>query len=220
MSWKRFIWVSTDEWKIQKMLNTVCSVPNLQLWALVKSFLYRRLQSSPLYSLWRSLAINRQESCTPKDNANALVSSNQSLSRDIYSFLEKASSEGRHFKNRKSWMEKSNDVFVRDSMRSPSLWGDAECRTCGGVMWFPLTLIQTGRLTGYVFSFEAMAWRSMYKWREHLTHLRAVQYNHCLVLLINMWSSVVIECFALLLYFSYCEQMWLKDQKLAMNWSY
>lgn len=71
-----------------------CSVSNLQLWALVKSFLYRRLQSSPLCSLWRSLAINRQSNCTTKDNANALVSSNQTLSSDIYSFLQKASPEG------------------------------------------------------------------------------------------------------------------------------
>lgn len=63
---------------------------NLQLWALVHSFPYHPLQSSPLYSLWWSLVINRQESCTTKDNANALVSSNQSLSWDIYSFLEKA----------------------------------------------------------------------------------------------------------------------------------
>lgn len=60
-------------------------------------------------------------------------------------------------------------------------------------MWFSVTLLQTGRLTDCVFSFKAMAWRSMYKWREHLTHL---MYNHCLVLLINMWSSVVIECLA------------------------
>lgn len=40
------------------------------------------------------LGINRQESCTTKDNANAHLSSKQSLSWDIYSFLEKASCMG------------------------------------------------------------------------------------------------------------------------------
>lgn len=93
-SWRGFILVLTNEWKTHKILNTVCSVPHLQLWTLLMSFLYCRLQSSPLYSLWKSLAINRQESCTTKDNVNALVSSNQSLSWDIYSFLEKALPEG------------------------------------------------------------------------------------------------------------------------------
>lgn len=55
------------------------------------------------------------------------------------------------------------------------------------------TLIQPGRLTDNVFEFRAVTWGSMYKRREHLTHLRAVLYNQCLVLLIYLWSSVVIE---------------------------
>ena len=45
----------------------------------------------------------------------------------------------------------------------------------------------------YVFSFKAIAWRSMYKRREHLTHLRAVQYDHCLVLLMNVRTIVVTD---------------------------
>ena len=75
------------------MLDTVCSVSTSSC-ALVKSLLYRRLWSSPLYSMWRSSSINRQESSTAEDNTNALVSSNQSLSWNIYSFLKKASPEG------------------------------------------------------------------------------------------------------------------------------
>lgn len=62
-------------------------------------------------------------------------------------------------------------------------------------MWFSLTLFQPSSLTDYVFSFKAMAWRSMYSEREYLTHLRAVQYNHCPVLLISVWTSVVGQLF-------------------------
>lgn len=54
-------------------------------------------------------------------------------------------------------MVKSNDVFFRDSIRSPSLGGDAECFISGGVMWFSLTLIQPGKLMDYVFSFKPLA---------------------------------------------------------------
>lgn len=57
-------------------------------------------------------------------------------------------------------MEKSNDVFVRDSMRRPSRGGDAECGICSCVMWCFLTLIQLDKLTDCMFSFKAMAWRS------------------------------------------------------------
>lgn len=64
-------------------------------------------------------------------------------------------------------------------------------------MWFPLTLIHPVRLTDYLFSFKATGWMGMFKRREYLAYLRAVQYNHCLVLLIDVWSSGVNKCLAL-----------------------
>lgn len=137
-----------------------------QLCALVKSFLYRPLQSSPLCSLWRSLAINCQGSCTTKDNANALVSPDRSLSRDVYSFG--ASSEGDPSKTEKSWTQKRNDVFVVDSVTS--LWGDVK------IFFNPVGCC------------EIIAWRSMCCPAQPLSWLIPV--NVFLIVGHPVWSEV------------------------------
>lgn len=86
-------------------------------------------------------------------------------------------------------MEKSNDVFFRDSIRSPSLGGDAECVICAGVMWFSVTLIQPGKLMDYAFPFKASGLkRGLCEQREYLKHLRAVHY---LIHLTDVCISVV-----------------------------
>lgn len=150
-----------------------CSSPtssNLQLWALVNSFPYHCLQSSPLYSLWRSLAINRQESYTTKDNANALVSSNQSLSWDIYSFLEKALPGGDTSNTARAEWRRVMMCLLEIAAPAFEVMQNAVSALvlCG----FSLTLIQPGRLTDDMFSFKEVARRGLYKWREHLTHLK------------------------------------------------
>lgn len=146
LSWKGFVLVVTDEWNVQKMWNTVCSVSNLQLWALVKSFLYRRLWSSPLYSLWRSSVINRQESCTTTDNANAHVSSNQSLSWDIYSFLEKASPEGDTSKTERAEWRRVMMCLLEIAWSVPAF----EVMQNALSVFFNSTPVQPGRLTDNV----------------------------------------------------------------------